>query len=387
MWSPLKWSHGKEAVMPGVKHEARQERRTLPHHSLEKALVLVRTIVDDMAAQPTDRLLLAEALRIKPASSNYRDLLSSSNKYGLTEGNEKSEQIRPTPLGISAVQDSDRQKQQQALRAAALKPDLFRAFFERYSSRKIPGSEMLEKILIRDFGIPTALASECGGLLLANGQFTGLIRNIAGTSRVILDDTSFRSVPSASNGLDDTVSNPETSSSANEPEAIPPLAVATMSKPAKTESGEHEEQPKPIFLAHGKNRAPLAKLEKILRDFGIPYKIVMDEANLARPISQKVKDTMRQCGSAIVMFTRDEKFLDDEGEEVWRPSQNVVYELGAALYAYDQNVVILKEKGLNFASNYSGVGYIEFDAENIEAQAMDVIKELVGFKLLRISPA
>jgi hypothetical protein len=380
---------GKGAAMPGVKREARSERRVFPHHPLETALVLVRKIVDDMAAQPTDRLLLAEALGIKPASSNYRDLLSSSNKYGLTEGSEKSAHIRPTPLGIAAVQDSEPQKQQHALRTAALKPDPFRAFLERYSNRKIPGNGMLERILATDFGIPETLAAECAKVLLANGQFTGLIRTIAGAPRVIFDDPTLR--PEMKPPTEPaTVLELEAGADSGEAGLgnVLPLPSVARSESAKSEGRSPEnQQPKPIFLAHGKNRAPLAKLEKILRDFGIPYKIVMDEANLARPISQKVRDTMAQCGSAIVMFTRDEKLFDEEGSEVWRPSQNVVYELGAALYAYGQNVVILKEKGLSFASNYAGIGYIEFDAENIEAQAMDVIKELVGFKLLRIAPA
>lgn len=42
---------------------------------------------------------------------------------------------------------------------------------------------------------------------------------------------------------------------------------------------------------------------------------------------------MLQCGSANLIFTCDEKFFDEQGKEVWRPSENVVHELGAASFA------------------------------------------------------
>ncbi len=42
-----------------------------------------------------------------------------------------------------------------------------------------------------------------------------------------------------------------------------------------------------IFLAHGKKKQTLEQLEKILRQFNIPFKVAIDEANLGRPIGTK----------------------------------------------------------------------------------------------------
>jgi hypothetical protein len=78
-------------------------------------------------------------------------------------------------------------------------------------------------------------------------------------------------------------------------------------------------KPKPIFIGHGKKKAPLDKLEKILASFGIPYKTAVAEPNLGRPIPKKVKDTMSACGSAILIFTRDEEFKDIEGNTICTP--------------------------------------------------------------------
>jgi hypothetical protein len=76
-------------------------------------------------------------------------------------------------------------------------------------------------------------------------------------------------------------------------------------------------------VGHGKNVLPLQQIEALLSAFQIPFKVTVKEANLGRPIPQKVKDTMLQCGSAILIFTNDEKFFDADGAELWRPSENV----------------------------------------------------------------
>jgi predicted nucleotide-binding protein len=68
--------------------------------------------------------------------------------------------------------------------------------------------------------------------------------------------------------------------------------------------------------------------------------MVADEANLGRPISQKVKETIRQCSSAILIFTCDEKFHNAAGNVIWRPGENSVYELGAVSYEYEDHVPI-----------------------------------------------
>src|SRR2546428_274079 len=92
---------------------------------------------------------------------------------------------------------------------------------------------------------------------------------------------------------------------------------------------------KQIFIAHGKNKKPLDQLQKILDQFGVKYKVAINEPNKGRPISSKVAELMKACTSAIFIFTADEKTQDAEGNVKYRPSDNVVYELGAASALYD----------------------------------------------------
>lgn len=142
---------------------------------------------------------------------------------------------------------------------------------------------------------------------------------------------------------------------------------------------------KGIFIAHGKNRKPLEQLKKILDQFKIPHRLVVDEPNLGRPISGKVREVMQSCNCAILIFTADEEFKDKDGNAIWRPSENVVFELGATGYLYDNKIVILKEEGVVFPTNFRDIGYIPFEKDQLEAKAMDVLKELVGFGIVKFS--
>ena len=140
-----------------------------------------------------------------------------------------------------------------------------------------------------------------------------------------------------------------------------------------------------IFIGHGKNKKPLEQLKKILDQFHVPYKVAIEEPNLGRPISGKVREVMRSCNCAILIFTADEEFKDKDGNVIWRPSENVVFELGATGYLYDNRLVILKEENVTFPSNFNDLGYISFAHDKLEVKAMDVLKELLGFGIIRIT--
>ncbi len=140
-----------------------------------------------------------------------------------------------------------------------------------------------------------------------------------------------------------------------------------------------------IFIAHGKNKKPLAQLKHILDGFKIPYKVAIDEPHLGRPIGSKIRDIMESCNCAILIFTADEEFKDAKGNTIWRPSENVVYELGASGYLYDNRIVIMKEDEVSFASNFQDLGYISFEKDKLDTKAMDVLQELIGFGIVKVS--
>jgi len=95
-----------------------------------------------------------------------------------------------------------------------------------------------------------------------------------------------------------------------------------------------------------------------------------------------------ECSSGIFIFTADERFLRDgkggEQEEVWRPSENVVFELGAASILYENRILIFKEKGVSFPSDFSDLGYIEFEKDQLVAEIGSLFSELVALDILEV---
>lgn len=168
-----------------------------------------------------------------------------------------------------------------------------------------------------------------------------------------------------------------------------PTTSSTESAKRPTEVSERKDESESlgqgIFIAHGKNKKPLEQLKRILDQFKIQYKVAVDEPNLGRPISSKVREIMQSCNCAILIFTADEEFKDKAGNTIWRPSENVVYELGATSYLYGNKVVIMKEDTVDFPSNFKDVGYISFANDQLEAKAMEILRELIGFGIVKVS--
>jgi hypothetical protein len=350
-----------------------QRYRNFPRDSLQAALKVAETIRDENAGAPMNRLLLAEAMKLSPDSSNFRYLLSSSLKYGLTKGTEKAEKIELTEHGRDATNQDSESRRQKALQASAARPEPFGKFYQTFDQNKIPTN--LPKTLVANYGVSAEHSDEAAELIVSNGRFAGLIQSVSGKERVMLD-TQFVPRPSQPEAAHEETLDFD--------DGISDLDTTDTRSPAPS---AEQHRSKPIFVGHGKNKKPLAEVESLLQGLKIPYRVAVSEPSLGRPIPTKVKQVMEQCGSAILIFTKDELFFDQSGNEVWRPSENVVYELGAAGFAYGDRLIIFKEDGIDFPANFESIGRISFgDGETIGSKTVDLLKELVGFGLVTITP-
>ena len=185
----------KESPKKEATEKATAGRRSFPHHTLEESLPLAQKIADEMGGRPMNRLLLAEAIGIKPSSSNFRLLLSSAYKYNLIDGTEKSDEIGLTDTGVAATQRVEAGRRTLALRQAALKPHPFGRFLEDYKNKKLPSDEMLPKILATQYSVPAHLTADCARLITQNARFTGMIRDIGGSPHVLLEGSSQTMAP------------------------------------------------------------------------------------------------------------------------------------------------------------------------------------------------
>jgi hypothetical protein len=368
------------AAVAAVKQTARRSTQ-YPKHTLEEALRVSQVIEAHNAGQPYPPTETAIAMNISPGSSRLATLLSASLRYGLSNGSYKSDKIVLTSLANEIVAPVSEEQAAAARVRAALTPPTFQAAYEYFRGKKLPEGTFFENTLVREFGVPKDDAARCAEIFRANMQYVGLVKRASTGLWLSTEVPTTLAMEGGDEPLDAHEGELESSSGAT----IAAPEVPPSDPPAEPLAPPRPERPKAIFIGHGPNKVPLTQLTKILDEYGLPYKVAEYEANAGRPISQKVADLMADCGAAILIFTADRELRDLDGNPLWLSSGNVAHELGAASVMYDGRVVIFKEVGVDLASNFSGVGYIEFEKDKLSAHGIELFRELVHFKLVKIS--
>jgi predicted nucleotide-binding protein len=348
-----------------------------PKYPLEQEIA-VPTALQRNGGNPIDGITMATALGVSPGSSRLREHTGAASAYGLTGGSYKT-LVTLSDTGKAIVSPTSPDERPRALVTAALTPTLFRRIFDYYKGKKFPERQFFINTVTREFGVDAAQAGACVDVFTANMAFVGLVRDTPGG-----DWLAGEAVPQ----------DATTTLSSGEVQAAEALAevAAEEIEPDVADVGAEDgvvakrpARPNRIFIGHGRNHKPLDQLTKTLDTMGIPYAVAEDEPNAGRPISRKVRDTMDSCGAAILIFSADREYRDKDGEPVWLSSENVSHELGAASIMYDDRIIIFKEESVELASNYSGIGYITFEKNKLDAKVNDLLRELVAFKILKLS--
>jgi|ERR1035437_4451729 predicted nucleotide-binding protein len=349
-----------------------------PKHSLKTALRVALALEEKNSGNPMPPTDVAIAIEKSPGSSDFRMLLSSSIKYGLSTGSYNQSRIALTTLARDIVAPTSDEAKNKALFQSAFMPPLFKSIFGAYKGKKVPDMQFFQNALVRDFGVSKDQADRCVTVFYENADYLGLIRQATTGKWLASEPTGITSqeelVEAGEAGGDENGQHDPTGEQS-------PQARAEVKSPSAPPAKNA------IFLGHGKNRVPLQQLEKFLSEYKIPHKVVVDEANKGRPISQKVADSMNECGAAIIIFTADEEFKDVNGQIIFRPSENAIFELGAASALYGSRVVIFKETSVTFPTNFRDIGYIEFDKDRLDAKVSELFRELIAFKLITVSVA
>jgi len=342
-----------------------------------------------------NRILLAEALGVPPASSRYRDLITAANKYGLITGNYASDALALTPLGEEVTSPASEEAHLNAVRRAMEKVSLFARLLEHYNNNRLPPAPLLKSVLERPpFSVPVEWSPEAAEVFIATGRETGVVRDVGGSTWVLKEaGRPIVLAPASGEATETEIGAGEGAGSASPSTFAEAAQVATAEPPSGAVSsrapveGPSATSPsnRQFFIAHGRDRTALAQLQSILKDLDIPYVVAEDEANVGRPISQKIADLMRSCSAGIFIFSGDEEVTDPSGSTVLRPRPNVVYELGAASFQYGQRIVIFKERGVEFPTDFRDLGYIEYEKGGLSAKSMELLRELIKLKAVRVT--
>lgn len=361
---------------------SRISQADIPAISLDKALRVPRAIAENYASHPTRPLDVASALDVQPSSGGFRVECGAAIGYGLTEGGPNAPEISLTALGKRIVTPTEVDDDKRALRDAALKPTVADQFYKRYDGSPLPPKNIAQNVLAT-FAVPADRTSDVFDLLIENARYVGLLKTIK--------DKEYVDIGGPLNGsLATIITTPAAPAEddsglyvGDEDDSDMDVLDTTPPPPPPPDPGPSQKNA--IFVGHGGNRKAAEQLGKILNEYGIPHKEAVDAANLARPIPVKVAETMKECGAAILVFTADKEYFDADQNPIWKASENVSHELGAASVLYGERIIIFKEKGIELPSNFSSIGYIEFEKDKLSDKGIELLRELIRMKILNFS--
>jgi hypothetical protein len=156
--------------------DRKRARSDFPKDTLEQAVRVAHALEEANGGRPLPPIETATALGISPGSSDLRVLLSSSLKYGLTQGSYKSERISLDPLGREIVEPTSPETQRDAQVRASLTPPTFRSIYDYFKGKKLPEKTFFENTVVREFSLPREHAEVCVRVFTTNMEFVGLVR-------------------------------------------------------------------------------------------------------------------------------------------------------------------------------------------------------------------
>jgi len=138
---------------------------------------------------------------------------------------------------------------------------------------------------------------------------------------------------------------------------------SVVSQPAKLQAGRPFNDQ--IFLVHGRNEGIRESVARFVESLGLSITILHEQPNRGQTIIEKFEE-YSDVRFAVVLLTGDDRGgLADRSPETVHPRarQNVILELGFFLGKIGRDrVCALYEPGLEIPSDYSGVLFVELDA-------------------------
>lgn len=343
----------------------RKQNRPFPNHILENALVIANAIQEENAGKPMKKLLVANAIGRKPATTQFRDLLSSSYKYGLTLGTEKAENIELTEIGKQITKPSSSEQELQAKQKAVLIPPKFNEIYSYYNNNKFPSSQFFENVLETQFKIPREYVKEVIDVLEKNGRFVGIIRDISGSPHIMFNDYS-------------QIDKEAVKDKKEPPKEEEPKQEIEKAGEIPKEKEFDSQKKKKVFITHGKNKDLIDPIKKLLH-FGELEPIVSTEKqSVSQPVSDKVMNDMRTCDAAIIHIDAEQKLMNKETKEHIILNQNVLIEIGAAMALYGRRFILLVEEGITLPSNLQGLYEVRYKGNNLDGDVTIKLMEAIN---------
>jgi predicted nucleotide-binding protein len=339
-----------------------------PKYTLEETLRVAKALEDKNGGQPLPPLETASAIDMSPGSSEFRVVLSSSIKYGLTSGSFNSDQVQLEEQGRNIVEATSDESNRNALVQAALTPSTFKAIYQHFKGKKLPEPSFFENTIVREFDVPREHAKRCAEIFAQNAEFVGLIRTLP----------SGRWLSTAPLGQPEDEEEAEAVAEQEKDkqiEASPPLAAGKIQ--AKLPDSVRPR----VFIAHGKTPQVVAQLKDVLTFGNFEPVVAEDFETTAKPVPDKVLDLMRGCSAGIIHVASEDELLDKAGTIHHRLNENVLIEIGASMALYGRKFILLVQKGLHLPSNLGGLYCCFYEGDKLDYEAtMKLLKAFSEFR-------
>lgn len=350
----------------------------VPTSSLERAIKIPRAIADNYGYKPTSPLQVAVALNVQPSSSNFRMLTGAAIAYGLTSGGYNADTISITPLAMRIVRPTTEGDDTAAMREAFLKPRVIREFLQKYDRAPIPRDDIARNVLV-EFGVPTDRTAEVLSLIVEGAKELNLLQQIKDRTYVDLSGTK----TSVESKVTEAVSS-------TSDERIPDGTVEEVTFPTAppvvvTRPPEDAARLRRVFISHGKNRALIEPIKKLL-SFGefVPVAEI-ENLTVSQPVPTKIMAGMRSCGAAIIHVEDERRISDDKGEVHVVLNENVLIEIGAAMALYGERFILVVKEGVRLPSNLQGLLQLRYRGDTLDVNEtvalMEAMKDMKGRSL------
>lgn len=276
----------------------------VPAFSLTQAIRVPRAIGEHYGFKPTTPFNVAAALNMQPNSSTFRQLCGAAIAYGLTKGGYNAPDIAIEPLGIRIVRPTKEGDDIAAKREALLKPRVVGEFLKKYDGAPLPREDIGRNVLA-EMGVPPDRVAEVQEMILEGAEAVGILRTIKDKRYVDLSGVPIPTRP--------TEQESEEGSEREEQVARPEgdeRVAAGEERPVQT-----SETTRRVFVTHGKNRAFLDPIKKLLGFGELAPVVAVERPSVSQPVSDKVMNEMRGCGSAIIHVDPEMPLFDKDGKE------------------------------------------------------------------------
>src|SRR6266498_1644228 len=364
---------------PSAEGQADKPKIDFPRNTLKDSIRVAQALEDSNGGLSCPPLDAATAMGFSPGQEEFRALLSSSMRYGLTRGSFNSVRISIEPLGQSIVEPQSPEQVHDAMVNAALSPDVFRKMYESFKNKKLPETQFFQNIVHREFGVPKEWTELCVNNFVANMELVRLVRATP-NGKWLSAEYSPTAINSTTNPPVEQ-RNPNGHDDVTEVQVYPNNQIVSH---IENKSQKNEVQASPnnqrVFITHGKNHVIVAQLKDLL-SFGKFVPVVAEEHETpSKPVPEKVLDDMRSCFAGVIHVASEDELLDKEGQVYHKINENVLIEIGAAMALYGKNYILLVNKQVHLPSNLQGLYISYYEGEKLDYEAtMKLLKAFSEF--------